>query len=84
MLKHGCPPNLFGRGGHKRAYQHQQVYRASGRKAAKIMGMYPKKGRIQIGSDADLLLWDSELTKTLTVNNLHQKCDYTPPYEGSR
>jgi len=50
-------------------------------KPAQIMGMYPKKGCIKIGADADIVLWDAELTKTISVKELHQKCDYTP-YEG--
>jgi dihydropyrimidinase len=48
---------------------------------ARLFGMYPKKGVIAKGSDADLVLIDPELSKTLTHDMLHENCDYTP-YEG--
>lgn len=45
--------------------------------AAKILGLYPRKGAIQLGSDADLVLIDPDLKKTLTVNDLHADSDYS-------
>lgn len=45
---------------------------------AKIMGLYPRKGALQVGADADLILWNPNLEKTVSVETLHQKCDYTP------
>lgn len=48
---------------------------------AKIFGMYPKKGTIAIDSDADLVIFDPEKEITLSVDNLHERVDYTP-YEG--
>jgi dihydropyrimidinase len=50
---------------------------------AKIYGLYPRKGTIAIGSDADLVLWDPERAVTLTNAMLHHNVDYTP-YEGMR
>ncbi|MDP4126920.1 MAG: dihydropyrimidinase [Bacillota bacterium] len=49
--------------------------------AAKIFGLYPRKGTIAPGSDADIVVWDPRITSEITVENLHQKVDYTP-YEG--
>jgi len=48
---------------------------------AKIYGLYPRKGSITIGADADLALWDPSLEVTIRNENLHHNVDYTP-YEG--
>lgn len=45
--------------------------------AAKILGLYPQKGAIQPGSDADLCLIDPTLKKTLTLSDLHADSDYS-------
>lgn len=49
--------------------------------AAKVYGMYPQKGTIAIGSDADLVIFDPKVETTLTKSILHENVDYTP-YEG--
>ncbi|HWQ43539.1 MAG TPA: dihydropyrimidinase [Desulfosporosinus sp.] len=49
--------------------------------AAKLFGLYPRKGTIAPGSDADLVVWDPLASSTITVETLHQQVDYTP-YEG--
>lgn len=48
---------------------------------AKIFGLFPRKGTIAPGSDADLVVWDPRASSTITVETLHQQVDYTP-YEG--
>ena len=45
--------------------------------AAKILGMYPQKGAIAVGSDADLVLFDPNLRKKLTLDDLHADSDYS-------
>lgn len=50
---------------------------------AKMYGLYPRKGTIAIGSDADLCIWDSEIERTITQSELHDAMDYTP-YEGMK
>src|SRR5215831_19315449 len=45
--------------------------------AAKILGLYPQKGAIQPGSDADIVLIDPNLKKTLTLSDLHADSDYS-------
>jgi dihydropyrimidinase len=44
---------------------------------AKLFGMFPKKGTIAVGSDADIVIWDPERKYTITQSNLHQNVDYT-------
>lgn len=48
---------------------------------AKIYGLYPRKGTIAVGSDADLALWDPQRRVTIRNADLHHNVDYTP-YEG--
>ena len=48
--------------------------------AAKIMGLYPKKGAIAAGSDADLCVLDPALARVIKAADLHE-ADYTP-WEG--
>lgn len=50
---------------------------------AKLFGMYPQKGVILPGSDADLVIWDPEKEWTITAENMVQNSDNTP-YEGIR
>ena len=49
--------------------------------AAKMYGVYPRKGTIAVGADADIALWDPDLTRTVSIDMLHDNMDYTP-YEG--
>jgi dihydropyrimidinase len=48
---------------------------------AKIFGMFPRKGTIAPGSDADIVIFDPDRTITLAASTLHMKVDYNP-YEG--
>jgi dihydropyrimidinase len=49
--------------------------------AAKLYGLYPRKGTIAVGSDADLAIWNKDREVVITNEILHHNCDYTP-YEG--
>jgi dihydropyrimidinase len=48
---------------------------------AKLYGLYPQKGTIAVGADADIAIWDPGLEVTIGQEVLHHGCDYTP-YEG--
>ncbi|TGE32030.1 dihydropyrimidinase [Desulfosporosinus sp. Sb-LF] len=50
---------------------------------AKIFGIYPQKGTIAPGSDADLVLFNPEVEHVITSENQYQKSDYTP-YEQTK
>ena len=45
--------------------------------AAKILGMYPQKGAIAAGSDADIAIFDPDMNKTITLDDLHADSDYS-------
>ncbi len=44
---------------------------------AKLFGLFPKKGTIAVGSDADVVLFDPNATQTVHAHALHGNCDYT-------
>ncbi|HMA18710.1 MAG TPA: dihydropyrimidinase, partial [Thermoanaerobaculia bacterium] len=48
---------------------------------AKIFGLFPRKGTIAPGSDADIVVFDPNRKQTLSARTLHMKVDYNP-YEG--
>jgi dihydropyrimidinase len=48
---------------------------------AKIFGLFPRKGTIAPGSDADIVVFDPNKKQTLSAKTLHMKVDYNP-YEG--
>lgn len=48
---------------------------------AKVFGLFPRKGAIRVGSDADLVVWDPRLKKTIAAAGQWQRCDHTV-YEG--
>ena len=50
---------------------------------AKLYGLYPKKGTIAVGSDADIAVWDPARETEITAGILHDNVGYTP-YEGRR
>ncbi|PYS20695.1 MAG: dihydropyrimidinase [Acidobacteria bacterium] len=49
--------------------------------AAKMFGLFPKKGTIAVGSDADIVIFDANKDQTISVNTHHMNVDYSA-YEG--
>lgn len=48
---------------------------------AQLFGMFPQKGALQVGADADIVIFDPDHTWRITAENQYQRVDYTP-YEG--
>jgi dihydropyrimidinase len=48
---------------------------------AQVFGMFPQKGTIAVGSDADIVIWDPEASMTITQSAMHNAMDYST-YEG--
>jgi dihydropyrimidinase len=48
---------------------------------AKLFGLYPEKGSLEVGTDADLVLFDPEKDWVMGADSVHSAANYTP-YEG--
>ena len=75
-------PLLFSEGVGKGRINLNQFVALMSTNAAKLYGLYPRKGTIAIGSDADLAIWDPDMEVTIAQSMLHDAMDYTP-YEGT-
>jgi dihydropyrimidinase len=76
-------PLLFSEGVQAGRIDIHQFVALTSTNAARLYGIYPRKGTIAIGADADLVIWDAEREVTIRNDRLHHAVDYTP-YEGVR
>jgi dihydropyrimidinase len=74
-------PMLYSEGVVKGRITPQQFVAVTATNAAKLFGLFPRKGTIAIGADADLVIWDPTLTKPVRAADLQSNADYSP-YEG--
>lgn len=72
---------LFSEGVNKGKISLNKYVEVSSTNSAKLFGMYPKKGTIGIGSDADLIIFDPNQKHKISVNSHHMNVDYSA-YEG--
>lgn len=61
----------------------ETLVRCASTNSAKIFGLYPRKGTIEVGSDADLVLWDPEYRGEISVNTHSMATDYSA-FEGKK
>jgi dihydropyrimidinase len=76
-------PLLFSEGVKSGRIDLQQFVALTSTNPARMYGLYPRKGTIAIGADADLVIWDDRREVTIRNERLHHDVDYTP-YEGMR
>ncbi|MDH5413346.1 MAG: dihydropyrimidinase [Flavobacteriaceae bacterium] len=74
---------LYSEGVHKGKISLTKYVEVSSTNAAKIFGMYPRKGTIAIGSDADIVIFDPRKEHTISVESHHMNVDYSA-YEGHK
>ncbi|MGL1957544.1 MAG: dihydropyrimidinase [Colwellia sp.] len=74
-------PLLFSEGVMKGRIDIQRFVYLTSYKPAKLFGLYPKKGSLDIGADADLVIFDANDKRTISHDTLHDNSDYTP-FEG--
>jgi dihydropyrimidinase len=70
-------PVLYDEGVNKGRITICQLVKVMSENPAKIFGLYPKKGTIQVGSDADIIIFDPECNWTIKAENLHSKSCYS-------
>ena len=72
---------VYSEGVVKRSFPLTWMARVLSENPARMFGLYPRKGAIRPGSDADLLIYDPSYEGTLTAKDLLSNAGYTP-YEG--
>ncbi|MCM3081121.1 MULTISPECIES: dihydropyrimidinase [Brevibacillus] len=72
---------LFSEGVRKGNISLNQFVDITSTKVAKLFGMFPQKGTIAVGSDADIVLFDPTVKRTISVETHHMNVDYNP-FEG--
>lgn len=74
-------PYLFSEGVMKGRIDLQKFVAITATNAAKLFGLYPRKGSIAIGMDADITIWNPELVREVRAAELHGSTDHSP-FEG--
>ena len=87
-MRQGCAdletmmPMIWSAGVHTGRISLERFVDVTSANAAKLFGMYPQKGSISIGSDADLVVWDPDETRVIDGAKMHSRSDFTP-YDGT-
>eukprot|EP00041_Stephanoeca_diplocostata_P008132 m.117670 g.117670 ORF g.117670 m.117670 type:complete len:552 (-) comp17189_c0_seq1:186-1841(-) len=87
LIANGAPgiqtrmPVLFSEGVSKKRIDVETFVNITSTNAAKIFGMYPQKGTIAVGSDADIVIWDPKKSVTISNDMIEDGVDYSP-YDG--
>ena len=89
LMPNGLPgietrcPVLFSEGVSKGQISPSQFAALTAANPARFNGLYPRKGTIQVGSDADLAIYDPNLEKVIGRDTMHMQTDYSP-FDGWR
>ena len=76
-------PLLFSEGVLKGRIDIHRFVELTSTRAAKLYGMFPRKGSLAVGADADVVIWDADKDVTIAWENLHDNVGYSP-YEGMK
>jgi dihydropyrimidinase len=76
-----CLPMLYSAGVLTGRISLEQFVAVTSTNPAKLFGLYPQKGAIAIGSDADLVVWDDDKTRIVDGASMYSRSDYSP-YDG--
>lgn len=76
-------PILLSEGYHKRGLPLERIAQLTSTNASRVFGLYPKKGTLQVGSDADLVVCDLNEERAVDPDKLGSRVDYSP-YAGLR
>jgi dihydropyrimidinase len=74
-------PMLFSEGVGKGRISLHRFVEITSTNAARLFGLFPRKGTIAVGSDADLTIWDPNLERRIDAGTMETRADYSP-YDG--
>jgi hypothetical protein len=69
-------PMLYSEGVTKGRISLDRFVEVTSTNPAKLFGMFPRKGTISVGSDADLVVWDPNEVRTIRAKEMHSKADF--------
>jgi dihydropyrimidinase len=75
-------PMLFSEGVHKRGLSLERFVALTAENPARLFGLYPQKGTIAVGSDADLVVWDPARSRQIDGARMHSRAGYSV-YDGT-
>ncbi len=78
-----CLPMLFSAGVNTGRLSLEQFVAVTATNPAKLFGLYPRKGTVSVGADADLVVWDPAETRSIDGTRMHSRSDFSP-YDGTR
>ena len=74
-------PMLFSEGVNKQRISIHRFVEVTSTNAARLFGLFPRKGTIAVGSDADIAIWDPAVVRTVDASAMETNADYSP-YDG--